>query len=235
MNDLAIATGATYITRLSGIKPSEVKLKHLGRAKSVDCIKNVTTFMGGFGSSEEIDKKIDSLTEEIKQTDYINDCQSIQERITRLASGVSIIRVGGATEIEMTERKHRIEDSLEAVRSAQAEGLVPGGGMALLMASKGLQIDAQNEEEQIGCKILLESVQAPFKKLAENCGLSPEVCLEKVKDLESNYGLNFLSNEIENLIELGVVDPTKVTRCALQNAISVAGTLLTTNHAIIQG
>jgi len=234
MQDLAISTGATYITRSKQISLSDVTLSHLGKVKSVDCLKNRAIFMGGEGDPGEIDKRIDILTEEIKQTDDIHECETIQERITRLASGVSIINVGGATEVEMTERKHRIEDALEAVRSAQAEGLVPGGGMALLTALKGLKIDSEDEGEQIGCKVLTESLPAPFKKIAENCGLSPDVCFEEVKNVKDCCGFNFLKNRVENLIEAGIVDPAKVVRCALQNATSAAGVLITTNHAIVQ-
>jgi chaperonin GroEL len=234
MQDLAISTGATFVTRSQQISLSAVTLQHLGKVKSVDCLKNSATFMGGEGKSEEIDKRIDILTEEIKQTDDIHECETIQERITRLASGVSIINVGGATEVEMIERKHRIEDALEAVRSAQAEGLVCGGGMALLNALKGLEIDSDNDGEQIGCKVLAESLSAPFKKIAENCGLSPDVCYEEAKAVKNCCGYNFLENRVENLLEVGIVDPAKVVRCALQNAVSAAGVLITTNHAIVQ-
>ena len=234
MQDLAISTGATFLTRESGVSMREVKLEHLGMVKSVDCLKNVTTFMGGKGDSDEIDKRIDSLNEEIKQTDDIHECERIQERITRLASGVSIIRVGGATEVEMIEKKHRIEDALEAVRSAQAEGITAGGGMALIKASKNVKIEADNEEQRIGLQIVLESASAPFKQIAENCGLSPDVCYEKAKRTKDNHGFHFINEKVSNFVEDGIVDPIKVARCALQNAVSAGGTLITSNYAVVE-
>ena len=234
MQDLAISTGATFLTRESGVSMREVKLEHLGMGKSVDCLKNATTFMGAKGDSDEIDKRIDSLNEEIKQTDDIHECERIQERITRLASGVSIIRVGGATEVEMIEKKHRIEDALEAVRSAQAEGITAGGGMALIKASKNVKIEADNEEQKIGLQIVLESASAPFKQIAENCGLSPDVCYEKAKRTKDNHGFHFINEKVSNFVEEGIVDPIKVARCALQNAVSAGGTLITSNYAVVE-
>lgn len=233
MQDLAISTGATFVARSQQLSLGDVTLQHLGKVKSIDCLKNCATFMGGEGNPEEIDKRIDILTEEIKQTDNIHECETIQERITRLSSGVSIINVGGATEVEMIEKKHRIEDALEAVRSAQAEGLVCGGGMALLNASNGLECDFESHGEEVGFKVLMESVSAPFRKIADNCGLSQDVCLKEVKDVEQGQGYNFLEEQVQNLEELGIVDPAKVSRCALQNAVSAGGILITTNHAIV--
>ena len=234
LHDLAIATGATFITKESGISVKDIKLEHLGMVKSVDCLKNITTFMGGKGDHDEIDKRIDALNEEIKQTDDIHECERIQERITRLASGVSIIRVGGITEIEMIEKKYRIEDALEAVRSAQQEGLAVGGGMALIKASKGIKIDADNEEQKIGLQIVLDSTSSPFKQIAENCGLSPDVCYEKVKRAKEQEGYHFINQKVSNFIEEGIVDPVKVARCALQNAVSAGGTLITSNYAVVE-
>jgi chaperonin GroEL len=163
-------------------------------------------------------------------------CDQIQERITKLASGVAVIRVGAATEVEMIEKKHRIEDALEAVKSAQQEGVVPGGGVALVRASSNpeLNIDAENEDQSFGIDIVMEAVKAPLRQMAENCGLSPDLVLARVEAAEGNMGYNFRTDEMVDMLEAGVIDPVKVTRTALQNAASAAGTLITTSHAIIE-
>ena len=134
----------------------------------------------------------------------------------------------------MIEKKHRIEDALEAVRSAQAEGITAGGGMALIKASKNVKIEADNEEQKIGLQIVLESASAPFKQIAENCGLSPDVCYEKAKRTKDNHGFHFINEKVSNFVEEGIVDPIKVARCALQNAVSAGGTLITSNYAVVE-
>jgi chaperonin GroEL len=162
------------------------------------------------------------------------ECEKIQERITRLASGVAIIRVGAATEIEMIEKKHRIEDALGAVQAAQQEGVVPGGGVALIRASKGLNIETDNEDQELGVKIVLEAIKEPLKQMAINAGDSPDLILSTVESQQGSLGIDFASGKEIDMLEQGVIDPVKVTRCALQNAASVASTLITTNHAIIE-
>jgi len=233
LKDTCSSTGATFITRENGLQLKQVQLTHFGQCKSISINKGWTTLVGGKGDYEEIDKKIEALKVEIKDTDSLKDCERIQERITRLASGVAVIRVGAATEIEMMEKKHRIDDALEAVRSAQEEGIVAGGGVALLRSSAGLNIDTDNEEQAIGAKIILDAVEEPLRQMAKNAGKSPDLIVDSVAHLEGNCGYNFMTDKAVNMLDEGIVDPAKVTRCALQNAVSVASTLITTSHAIV--
>lgn len=238
MRDLALATGATFISRESGKRLVDVKLKDLGTAKSVEAMKLWTTFVGGGGNYEEVERHIDRLKQEILQTEDLAECERIQERITRLASGVAIIRVGGTTEVDMVERKHRIEDALEAVKSAQLEGILPGGGTALLKLSRDLEtiVSAENQDERFGIKIVQRACEEPIRKLAENCGDKPDVVVETVITKTTGLwsGRNFSTGEYVDMSATGIIDPAKVTRCALQNAVSAASTLLTTSHAIIE-
>jgi len=162
------------------------------------------------------------------------ECEKIQDRITRLASGIAVIRVGAATEVEMIEKRHRIEDALEAVKAAQQEGIVPGGGVALIRASKNLNVKTDNEDQKLGVKIVLEAVKAPLQQMTINAGESPDLILAIVENQENSFGVDFISGDEINMLEQGVIDPVKVTRCALQNAASVASILITTNHAVIE-
>tara|TARA_Y100000034_G_scaffold136423_1_gene212804 strand:- start:4109 stop:5683 length:1575 start_codon:yes stop_codon:yes gene_type:complete len=235
LNDLAISIGATFFSKGNGSKVSEAKLSDLGSVRTFESLKNESTFVGGQGDWDEIEKRIDTLKVEIGQTDNLQECEKLQERITRLASGVAIIRVGGSTEVEMTERKHRIEDAIEAVRSAQLEGVVPGGGVALIRACKDLEVETENGDQEIGVDIILKSVEAPLRQMASNAGLSPDLVVSGVLGEEqTDWGYNFMTGEMENLYKIGVVDPVKVTRIALENAVSVSSTLITTNHAIVE-
>ena len=181
-----------------------------------------------------MDERIELLKEHIEQSDDIEEASKIQDRITRLSSSVSIIKIGGATEIEVTEKKHRVEDALEAVKSAQEEGMVPGGGTALLRAAQDLAVEYDNKDQEMGGDIILEAIKAPIQQMAINCDLSPDLILNTVLNAEDNMGYNFATGELTDLFEEGVIDPTKVTRNALQNAASVASTLVTTNYAIVE-
>jgi len=234
LKDLAISVGAVLITPESGVKLKDVKLQHLGTAKTIMATNSITTIVGGNGDNEEIEKRIETLKEQIEQTESLHDCGVIQERITRLASGVAIIHVGAPTEIEMTEKKHRIEDALEAVKSAQQEGVVMGGGIALIRVSQGLNIDVENETQQLGANIIFEAVKEPLRQMALNAGESPDLILSKVLTSDKNNGWDFTKNKLVNMLDAGIIDPVKVTRCALQNAASVASTLIMTNFAIIE-
>tara|TARA_Y100000034_G_scaffold129451_1_gene185903 strand:- start:1437 stop:3008 length:1572 start_codon:yes stop_codon:yes gene_type:complete len=234
LKDLAISIGATFISREDGKRVSDAKLSDLGNVRTVEILKNETTFVGGQGDWDEVEKRINILKTEIEQTDDMHECEKLQDRITRLASGVAIIRVGGTTEVEMTEKKHRIEDAIEAVRSAQLEGVVPGGGVALLGVCRELKVDTDNEDQKTGVDIILKSVEAPLRQMAKNAGLSPDIIVNDVKGAEVDWGYNFMTGEIVNLYEAGIIDPVKVTRTALENAVSVSSTLITTNHAIIE-
>jgi chaperonin GroEL len=195
--------------------------------------KGWTTIVGGKGNEDDIDAKIETLKAEIQQTDDIKACERIQERITRLASGVAVIRVGAATEVEMLEKKHRIDDALEAVRSAQEEGIVAGGGVALIRASQNISFVSESEDQALGAKIICEAVEEPLRQMAKNAGKSPDIVVNMVLNHEGAWGFNFLTDEPVNMLSAGIIDPVKVTRCALQNAVSVASTLITTSHAIV--
>ena len=235
-----MSVGATFITRESGIKIQDVKLEHLGQAKSLESSKVLTTIVGGKGDPDEVDKKIEALKIEIKQTgesyDDKKEIERLNERVTRLASGIALIKVGGATEVEMIERKHRIEDALEAVKSAQEEGIIPGGGVALIRASKDLvgEIIVDNEQQAVGATIVLESIREPARQMAINAGLSADLTLAKIEKTELNMGVDYTTGEIVDVVLEGIIDPVKVTRCALQNAASAASVLITTNYAIVE-
>jgi len=233
LKDTCSSTGATFVTRENNLQLKQVQLTHFGQCKSISINKGWTTMVGGKGDYEGIDRKIEALKVEIKDTESLQECERIQERITRLASGVAVIRVGAPTEIEMIEKKHRIDDALEAVRSAQEEGIVAGGGVALLRSSSDLHIETDNEEQSIGAKIILDAVEEPLRQMAKNAGKSPDLIVDRVSRLEGNWGYNFMNDSEVNMLDEGIVDPAKVTRCALQNAVSVASTLITTSHAIV--
>jgi len=232
MKDLCLATGAAFFNRASGKNIAEIKMSDFGVCKKVEVLKNHTTFMGGAANYEEVEKKIESLKSEIKQTEDMDECRNLQRRITRLQSGVAVIKVGGATEVEMIELKHRIEDALEAVNAAQQEGIVPGGGTTLLRCAD-FEVETDNEDQHFGAEILRKSLQAPIRQMASNSGDSPDL----VVDIVTNSGVmgwDFKRSQLANLSDEGVVDPAKVTRVALQNAVSAASMLITTSNAIIE-
>jgi len=236
LNDLALSLGATFVSRESGKKLSEVKLIDFGKCTKVDVLKYNTTFVGGNADWEKVDENIEDLKGQIKTNDNMQDCQRMQERITRLASGVAIIKVGAATEVEMIEKKHRIEDALEAIKSAQEEGILPGGGIALARAAENLEVEVDNEDQQLGVEILKKASLEPIKQLAINAGESSDIIIHRIQNesVDDNSGYNFKDGEIVDMFEAGILDPTKVTRSALTNAVSVASILLTTNHAIVE-
>ena len=188
--------------------------------------------MGGASDHEQIEKRIESLKSEIKQTDDLGECKKLQSRITRLASGVAVIKVGGMTEIEMIEKKHRVEDALEAVRSAQEEGIVPGGGSTLLRCSDFV-VETSNEDQKIGADIIRKSLQAPTRQMAINCGDSPDLVVDKIIN-SRKMGWDFKNSKLTDMLNSGIIDPAKVTRVALQNSVSVSSTLITTSNAIIE-
>jgi chaperonin GroEL len=222
------------MTREDGKQIKEIQLGHFGQSKSISVSKLWTTIVGGKGDYEAIDKQIDVLKVEIQQTENLKECERIQERITRLASGVAVIRVGASTEIEMIEKKHRIEDALEAVRSAQQQGVIAGGGSTLAKITDRVEIADIPAEQKLGFKIVVDACTAPLRQMAENAGESPDLIVQKVKGVSANCGYNFMSGQLENFFDTGIIDPVKVTISAIQNAVSVASTLITTNHAIIK-
>ena len=235
LSDLALTTGAEFVSSTgTDVQLRDVKLQHLGQCRSIDITKINTTVIGGKGDFEAIDTRIDMLKAELQQVDDLRECEKIQQRITKLGSGVAVINVGAPTEVEMTEKKHRIEDALEAVKSAQEEGIVPGGGVALLRAAAGIEVDVENEDQQFGVDVVLAAVASPLRQMASNCGLSPDLILNMVATEALHMGYNFRTDEVVDMLEEGIIDPVKVTRTALQNAASAAGTLITTSHAIIE-
>jgi chaperonin GroEL len=234
LKDLALSVGAKFISRDSGSGLHETKLTHLGSAKTIDILKNATTVVGGKGDVEEVEKRIEALKIELEQTDGLVECERIQDRITRLVSGIAIIHVGGATEVEMIEKRHRVEDALEAVRSAQEGGIVSGGGVALLRASENTELELDNGDQHAGFKIVLEAVKEPVKQMALNAGGSPDLILSAISSSPAGMGWNFATSELVEMVECGIIDPTRVTITALQNAVSAASTLITTNYAIVE-
>jgi chaperonin GroEL len=235
LSDLSISTGATFVSRESGLQLKDMKLQHFGTAQTIESDKRVTLVVGGNQDDEEVEKRINFLKEEIEKETSLNLCEKIQERITRLASAIGVIKVGGVTEIEMIEKKHRVEDALEAVHSAQQEGIIAGGSAALLRVANKIQVETETHEQHIGVEIIKQAIKEPFKKMVSNAGMSPDIYLEKVeKHTNSESGLDIATGEIVNMFTYGIIDPFKVTRCALQNAASAASTLLTTEVGIVE-
>jgi chaperonin GroEL len=234
MSDLATSTGAKFFQQSLGHKVTEASLIDFGKAASVEITKGSTTIVDGEGDYEKVDETIEKIKIEIQQTDDIHEAGRLQDRVTRLSSGVAIIRVGASSEVELIEKKHRIEDALEAVRSAQQEGIVPGGGMTLLRVSNSIAPNFATEDQSAALSVFKRALESPFRTMASNSGLSPEVSMLRVCDAGDWEGINFSCGELTNLKAAGVLDPAKVTRCALKNAVSVAATLLLTNHSIIE-
>jgi len=235
MSDIALATGGTFFKKESGRDFSTFKLKEFGAAKSVDSIKLTTTIIGGGADYEALEKRIEILKARIKEDDDLQECKKMQERINRLVSAVAIIKVGAPTEVEMIEKKHRIEDALGAVTAAQKHGFHAGGGVGLLRASVDTEGNSKaSEDEQLGYKIVVDACSEPFRQISRNCGLSEDVLIQTILEQEErDTGYNFATNELCDLIEEGVIDPVLVTSVALENSVSVAGTLITTNYAVV--
>ena len=236
LSDLAVSVGATFISRQSGMRLQEATLEHLGRAKTVESTKYNTTIVGGNANQSQVDERMSTLKAEMSSIDDLRECEKIQERITRLSSGIAIINVGGATEVEMIEKKHRIEDALSAVDSAQTQGIVAGGGTALVNASPSLKsLKLFSEDQRLGVDIVRRAIEEPLRQMVKNSGASPDVVLEKVKASKSNSrGYNVATGKYEDLFKTGVLDPAKVTKTALRNAASASSTLLTADFAIVE-
>src|SRR5207237_5865776 len=229
LEDIATLTGGKLIAEDLGIKLESVILKDLGRAKRITVDKDNTTIVDGAGKKTDIEARVKQIRAQIEETTSDYDKEKLQERLAKLAAGVAIIHVGATTETEMKERKARVEDALHATRAAVEEGIVPGGGVALLRCLSVLEgLKLKDEDEQIGCNIVKRALEEPTRALAENAGVEGSVVVQEVKRLKGNEGYNVVTNEYEDLVKAGVVDPKKVTRAALQNASSIAGLLLTT-------
>jgi chaperonin GroEL len=232
LQDIAILTGGQVISEEVGLKLESATLDLLGRARKVVITKDETTIVEGAGSSDDITGRVNQIKAEIDKTDSDWDREKLQERLAKLSGGVAVVKVGAATETELKEVKHRIEDALSATRAAVEEGIVAGGGAALLQAEAGLDKLELEGDEATGARIIRKALSAPLYWIASNAGLEGSVVVEKVRTMEPGHGLNALTGEYENLIKAGIIDPSKVTRSALQNAASIAGLLLTTEALI---
>jgi chaperonin GroEL len=235
LEDIAILTGGKCITEDLGIKLENIELNDLGRAKSIVVDKENTTIVEGNGKSSEIQGRVNQIRRQIEETTSDYDREKLQERLAKLAGGVAVINVGAATETEMKEKKARVEDALHATRAAVEEGIVSGGGVALLRCLSAIEaVKAGNDDEKIGVDIVRRAVESPLRELANNAGVEGSVVVEEVKKRKGNDGYNVATGEYEDLVKAGVVDPKKVTRTALQNAASIAGLLLTTECLITE-
>ncbi len=235
MEDIAILTGGKCVTEDLGIKLESISLEDLGRAKSIVVDRENTTVVAGCGKPGEIQGRVNQIRRQIEETTSDYDKEKLQERLAKLAGGVAVIGVGAATETEMKEKKARVEDALHATRAAVEEGIVPGGGVALIRCLSVLEgLKLQDEDEQIGVNIVKRAIEEPTRVLAYNAGVEGSVVVQEVKRRKGNEGYNVATNEYEDLVKAGVVDPTKVTRAALQNAASIAGLLLTTECLITE-
>ncbi len=235
MEDIAILTGGKCITEDLGIKLESVGLEELGRAKSIVIDKENSTIVEGYGKSSDIQGRVNQIRRQIEETTSDYDKEKLQERLAKLAGGVAVINVGAATETEMKEKKARVEDALHATRAAVEEGIVPGGGVALIRCLPAIEaLKLENEDEQIGVEIVKRAVEAPLRALAYNAGVEGSLVVQEVKRRKGNEGYNVATGEYEDLVKAGVVDPKKVTRSALQNASSIAALLLTTECLITE-
>ena len=233
MEDIAVLTGGKCITEDLGIKLESIGLEDLGRAKSIVVDKENTTIVEGYGKSSEIQGRVNQIRRQIEETTSDYDREKLQERLAKLAGGVAVINVGAATESEMKEKKARVEDALHATRAAVEEGIVAGGGVALIRCIAAIEaVKGANDDEQIGVDIIKRAVEGPLRSLAANAGVEGSLIVQEVKKRKGNEGYNVATGEYEDLVKAGVVDPKKVTRSALQNAASIAGLLLTTECLI---
>ncbi|KVU08599.1 molecular chaperone GroEL [Burkholderia ubonensis] len=235
LEDIATLTGGLVISEETGKQLEKVALEDLGRAKRVEVEKEATTIIDGAGERKTIDGRIQAIRRQIEETTSDFDREKLQERIAKLSGGVAVIKVGAATEVEMKERKARVEDALHATRAAVEEGIVPGGGVALLRARAALKtLRGANTDQDAGIRIVLRALEEPLRQIASNAGEEPSVVLNRVLEQPGNFGWNAASDTYGDLMEMGVVDPTKVTRTTLQNAASVAGLILTTDAVVAE-
>jgi len=235
LEDIAILTGGTVIAEELGLKLENASLKDLGRAKRVEIAKEDTTIIDGAGEKEAIEARVKNIRKQIDEATSDYDKEKLQERVAKLAGGVAVIKVGAATEVEMKDKKARVEDALHATRAAVEEGIVAGGGVAYLRARANLKgLKGDNHDQDCGVKIVLRALEEPLRQIVANAGDEPSVVVNKVVEGKGNHGFNAATGEYGDLVEMGVLDPTKVTRFALQNAASVAGLLLTTDAMVAE-
>src|SRR5205809_677535 len=235
LEDIAILSGGEVITEEMGLKLENTKLSQLGHARRVVVDKDSTTIIDGAGDTEAIKARIKQLKSEIEDTDSDFDREKLQERLAKLSGGVAVIKVGAATETEMKEKKHRVEDAVQATRAALEEGIVPGGGVALLNAVEAIKLDdIQEPDERTGAQIIKRALEEPIRQLAENAGMEASVVVDKVREAAKGHGLNVETGQVEDLFAAGIIDPTMVTRSALQNAASIAKNILTTEAVVAE-
>ena len=235
LEDIAILTSAEVITEEMGVKLENTQISQLGHARRVVIAKDTTTIIDGAGDADAIKGRINQIKTEIENTDSDFDREKLQERLAKLAGGVAVVKVGAATETEMKEKKHRVEDALQATRAALEEGIVPGGGVALLAAQAAIKVDAIEEpDEQTGAKIVIRALEEPLRQIAENAGLEGSVVVNDVRKAKKAHGLNAATGEIIDLVAAGIIDPAMVTRSALQNAASIAKNILTTEAIVAE-
>ena len=235
LEDIAILTGGEVITEEMGLKLENTQISQLGRARRVVVAKDTTTIVDGNGDSDAIKGRINQIKSEIENTDSDFDREKLQERLAKLSGGVAVVKVGAATETEMKEKKHRVEDALQATRAALEEGIVPGGGVALLVAQKALNIDTiALPDEQTGARIVYRALEEPLRQISENAGLEGSVVVNDVREAKTGFGLNAATGEIVDLVDAGIIDPAMVTRSALQNAASIAKNILTTEAIVAE-
>jgi chaperonin GroEL len=234
LEDIAILTGGEVITEEMGLKLENTQVSQLGRARRVVISKDTTTIIDGAGDADAIKGRINQIKAEIENTDSDFDREKLQERLAKLSGGVAVVKVGAATETEMKEKKHRVEDALQATRAALEEGIVPGGGVALLRAAAELNFDDLVDDEATGARIILRSLEEPLRQIAHNAGLEGSVVVNDVRKAKEGQGLNAATGEITDLIKAGVIDPAMVTRSALQNAASIGKNILTTEAIVAE-
>ena len=235
LEDIAILTGGQVISEDLGIKLENVSLDMLGRAKKVSIKKDDTTIVDGVGAKADIEARISQIKKQVEDTTSDYDREKLQERLAKLAGGVAVIKVGGATEVEVKERKDRVDDALNATRAAVEEGIVPGGGTALLRASQAIAVKGANDDEEAGIAIVRKALQAPIRQIVENAGVEGSIVVGKILDSKSaTYGFNAQTEEYVDMVEAGIIDPVKVVRTALQDAASVASLIITTEASIAE-
>jgi len=233
LQDIAVLTKGVVISEEQGYKLENADLSYLGRAERVVVDKDNTTIVGGQGKKEDITARVNQIKAQIETTTSDYDKEKLQERLAKLSGGVAVLNVGAATEVEMKEKKDRVDDALHATRAAVEEGIVAGGGVAYIRAIEALnQLKVENEDEETGINIVKRALEEPLRQIVENAGIEGSIVVQKVKEGKSDYGFNARSEQYENLIGAGVIDPTKVTRIALENAASIAGMLLTTECVV---
>jgi chaperonin GroEL len=234
LEDLAVLTGGKLIDEEAGLTLEKATLEHLGTAKSVRITKDNTTVVDGAGNTAAIKARVRELRRQAEEASSDYDREKLEERVAKLAGGVAIVKVGAGSEVEMKETKARVEDALHATRAAVEEGVVPGGGVALLRVCTAIAAArVANEDQAAGLRILLRAIEEPLRQIVRNGGGDASVVVNKVKEGKGNFGYNAATEEFGDMVEMGVIDPTKVTRLALQNAVSIAGLLLTTETAVV--